>query len=902
MNLTRKAGFVLLIPRIAFVLTNKLPLECALPLALGGREPMDLLSLSQPARRTVTLRRAEASSRFGDWLIRLSDNLPGVVKSAVQRLLQPQAILAFTSLAVLLLAVGIVYYNQCAREIDLRLQRGRIDNAFELVSAPLKVSVGDLFPSDELSGHLTAAGYQKRSIEAQENGAGVFEVNGSSIDISRGGDPSRAGNTPVRIQLDKSGRVVRLTDPSTGTQVTSVLIEGQLLAALHEGDRRKRIDVQFSDIPQNLRNAILAAEDRRFFSHNGIDWHAILRALKADVNQGEVVQGGSTITQQLIKSTVLTPDRTLTRKLKEAAMAMILESRLTKQQIFALYCSHVYLGQCATFAINGFAQAAHVYFDKDMDQLTLGESAFLAGLIHAPNRYSAHRDLPRAIERRNLILDAMVEATAITPEQAFAARSEPLQIKKHELQNDYGASYFIDYAQRFLEERYGENHLDSQQRITTTMDVRLQRAAYESVSAHTARLDKTFARLTRKGSEPEHVQAGLVALDAHTGEVLAMIGGRSYDESQLNRATDAKRQPGSSFKPFVYAAALNSRSFTAASMLSDTPQTFSYDGGRSEYKPSDYHGGFTNRQVTLRDALTRSLNVPTVELAMRVGLGNVAQLAERSGLNGIGVYPSMAIGTSEVTPLDLAGAYTAFANAGVALRPIPVKGVEGQTRTERLSATSEQVFSPQVAYLMTTLMESVVDEGTASRLRAMGLKGAIAGKTGTSNDGWFVGYTPQMVCVVWVGFDDNRDLRMKASDAALPIWVDFVKKAIAARPELGGDSFPKPAGIALADIDPTTGLLAGSECSQHRREVFIAGSEPQAVCSHQVVADDSLNEELPELNPSLSEREVEVSASVTVEVCLETGLIASPFCPRVEKRAFALGKEPRETCRAEFHR
>lgn len=862
---------------------------------------MERLSLSQPVRRTVILGKPRASFGLRNSLTRLADNLPMFAKSAVRRLVQPQTLAVLGAFAAVLFAIGVVFYNQFAREIDLRLQSGQIDNAFELVSAPLKLSVGDSFPDNDLSGYLTAAGYQKRSLETQENNVGQFEINGNIIEISTGG-VTRDGDTPARIQLDKSGRVVRLTDPITEKQLPSVLIEGQLLAAVHEGDRRKRIDVQFSDVPQNLRNAIVAAEDRRFFTHNGIDWHAILRALKADVNQGEVVQGGSTITQQLIKSTMLTPDRTFARKFKEAAMAMILESRLTKQQIFALYCSHVYLGQSGTFAINGFAQAAHVYFDKDMDQLTVGESAFLAGLIHAPNRYSAHRDLPRAIERRNLILDAMVETTAITPEQAVAAKSEQLQIKKHETQNDYGASYFIDYAQRFLDERYGENRLSSQQRVTTTMDVRLQRAAYESVTANTARLDKVFSRSTPKGAEPERVQAGLVALDAHTGEVLAMIGGRSYDESQLNRATDAKRQPGSSFKPFVYATALNSRSFTAASMLSDTPQKFTYDGGRSEYKPSDYHGGFTNRDVTLREALTRSLNVPTVELAMRVGLGNVAQLAQRSGLNGINAYPSMAIGTSEVTPLDLAGAYTAFANSGAALRPIPVKGVRGTFRNERLSATSEQVFSPQVAYLMTTLMESVVDEGTASRLRGMGLKGAIAGKTGTTNDGWFVGYTPQMVCVVWVGFDDNRDLRMKASDAALPIWADFVKKAIAARPELGGDAFSKPGGITLADIDPMTGLLAGPECPQHRQEVFIAGTEPQAVCSHQMIADSSLNEDPSEANPSLSERNADDAASVTVEVCLETGLISSPYCPHVEKRAFPLGKEPRETCRAEFHR
>ena len=334
-------------------------------------------------------------------------------------------------------------------------------------------------------------------------------------------------------------------------------IEGELLATVRDGDRRKKISVQFSDVPENLRNAILATEDRRFFTHNGIDFRGILRALKADIDNGEVVQGGSTITQQLIKNDFLSADRTLGRKVKEAAMAIILESRLTKQEIFTLYCNDVYLGQSGTYAINGFAQAAQVYFDKELADLTLGETAFLAGLICGPNRYSAHKDQARALERRNIVLDAMVDIEAITPDAAASAKSEPLQIKKHEVQNDFGISYFIDYVQKFADDRYGPRSMTSQQRLTTTIDPRLQRAAYGAVTRQTEKLDKILSRAARKGQAPQQVQGALVALDAHTGEVLAMVGGRSYDESQLNRATDARRQPGSAFKPFVYATALD---------------------------------------------------------------------------------------------------------------------------------------------------------------------------------------------------------------------------------------------------------------------------------------------------------------------------------------------------------
>jgi penicillin-binding protein 1B len=823
-------------------------------------------------------------------------------------LAKPRTLIILGVLAGALLVGAIYYYNKLASEIDARLQSSSLDNSVGIFTAPFKLSIGDRLPIAELTDYLRTVGYQQRSA-AEENIVGSFEVDGNSIRVFPGDAAlSQRGLNPVRIEEDKNGRVVSLTSPVTGERLASTAIEGELLATVRDGDRRKKIAVQFSDIPENLRNAILATEDRRFFSHNGIDWRGILRALKADVGNGGVVQGGSTITQQLIKNDFLTADRTLSRKMKEAAMAIILESRLSKQEIFTLYCNDVYLGQSGTFAINGFAQAAQVYFDKDLGDLTLGETAFLAGLICGPNRYSAHRDQARALERRNIVLDAMVDTDAITSDAAATAKGEPLHIKKHEVQNDSGTTYFIDYVQRFTDERYGPRRMSAQQRLTTTIDARLQRAAYQAVTHQTEKLDKIFSRSVKKGQAPAQVQGALVALDAHTGEVLAMVGGRSYDESQLNRATDARRQPGSAFKPFVYATALSSRSYTAASLISDTPQTFTFDGGRKEYKPSDYHGGFTNRNVTLREALTRSLNVPAVALAMNVGLNNVAEVAEKAGLERPRVYPSMALGTSEVSPLELASAYTAFANGGVAVRPVPLKSISRDDRTgstERLQATGVTVFSPQVAYLMTNLLQSVVDQGTAARLRAMGLKGALAGKTGTTNDGWFVGFTPNIVCIAWIGFDDNRDLGMKASDTALPMWADFMKQALDLRPELGGDSFPKPGGIVTVEIDPTTGCLSTADSVARIQEVFIVGTEPASSCTQELIAETTLDEatDVQEQSAdSIAEREESRAYDkIELEVCADTGLLASLDCPRTEKGTFELSREPRETCRAELH-
>jgi len=835
------------------------------------------------------------------------DHIFEFFRSLGRRLTRPRVLIVFASLFAVFLIATLFYYNEFAREIDARLKGNFLDNSLGIYSAPIKLSAGDRLPIEDLISYLRAGGYQQQTGAAQNRGP-AFEVDRDSILVYPGdGDQQRATNS-FRIIIDRNGRIEALTNALTGQRLSNASIEGEMLASVRDGDRRKKIVVQFSDIPNTLRDAILAAEDHRFFAHNGVDWRGILRALKTDIDQGEFVQGGSTITQQLIKNDFLNSDRTIGRKLKEAFMAIILESRLTKEQIFALYCNDVYLGQSGTFAINGFAQAAQDYFDMDLKDLTLSESAFLAGLICAPNRYSAHRDQTRALQRRNVVLDSMVEAGAITAQQAAAAKSEPLQIKTHETENDDGTSYFIDYAQRFVDGRYGSKFLSSRDRITTTLDSRLQRAAYAAVKHQTERLDKVFAHASKKGEEPEKVQGALVALDAHTGEVLAMVGGRSYDESQLNRATDAKRQPGSAFKPFVYATALNSRSFTTASLISDTPQTFSYDGGRSEYKPADYHGGFTNRNVTLREALTHSLNVPAVQVAMSAGLGNIADVAERCGLERPRIYPSMALGTSEVTLLELAGGYTAFANQGTALRPIPIQSISGIERRDaplRAQVSSAGVFSPQVAYLVTDVLQSVVNEGTASRLRGLGLKGAIAGKTGTTGDGWFVGYTPNIVCAVWVGFDDNRDLRMKAAEAALPIWADFMKATLDLRPELGGDSFAKPSGIVSVEIDPTTGCLASADSTSRRQEVFISGTEPSSNCQ-EPAQEAELDSNADALTPVSSDKSDADEAdgaidNIVVEVCSLTGLIASPDCPKTEKRTFALGKEPTEMCRAELH-
>jgi penicillin-binding protein 1B len=863
---------------------------------------MEIASKVLPRRkagRTQTTRRSDRvykQSRNGNTIksrfARVLDRLAARERKSLLALRKPRVIAAIALLFISIFAVGFYFYIDLSAEIDERLKGSYLDNSVGIMTSPFTVATGDKLSTKELVEYLQAAGYQQ-SDESGVSEGGYYMIDGDAIQIIPGRvAASQLGLPTVRLEI-KNDHVASIRHPLNNKQISSALIEGELLVSVRNGDRRKKIPVEFDAIPENLRNAVIAVEDRRFFNHSGIDWRGIGRALWADIHEGGIVQGGSTITQQIIKNSFLSSDRTFGRKFKEAGMALILESRLSKEEIFKLYCNEVYLGQSGTFAVHGFGEAAQVYFDKNLSELTLSETAFLAGLIHAPNRYSFQRDLQRAVDRRNTVLDSMVETDAISAEAADTAKKEPLQVMSRKAQNDYGASYFIDYAQRYIDQHYS-----SPGRIYTTMDPRLQRAAYEAVTAQTDKLDKIFARPSRKGAEAPKVQAALVAMDAHTGEVLAMVGGRNYDESQLNRATDARRQPGSTFKPFVYASALRGRSFTAATLLSDRPQSFSYDAGRAEYKPTNYHGGFSNRDVTLREALARSLNVPAVELATRVGLASIADLAEECGMKRPLSYPSMALGASEVTPLEIAGAYTAFANEGMALRPIPIKTMTGNKedgQLERRTATGARVFSPQVAYLMTNLMQTVVDAGTASKLRAMGLHGAIAGKTGTSNDGWFVGYTPGIVCAVWVGFDDNHDLKLKSSDSALLVWADFMKQAIEFCPRYGGNEFARPGGIVTVEIDPDTGYLATPECASRRSEIFIAGTEPFGSCAcamnqHELMADADYMDSLP------LETENTDYSKITLDVCSETGLLASSSCPQTSKRTFDIGKEPLDTC------
>lgn len=727
-----------------------------------------------------------------------------------------------------------------SRFIDARLA-GEVSRARSGVfAAPLVVRPGQPMAREDLVTYLEQLGYGSGTSEETAGLAGRFTSDERTVTFEPlEPDIVSTGQFPAAtVTFSGDSGVTRIVDARTNAKLDECKVEPLVIASAYN-TREKRIVVEYDAIPDLLRTAILTTEDRRFWTHRGIDYRGIARAMRENWGGDDVVQGGSTITQQVVKNVFLSPERTYSRKIKEAWLSFVLEWKLSKTQIFALYCNEVYLGQRGKYSIHGFAEASRDYFDKDLSDLTLDESALLAGIVHAPSSNSPYRHPERAKARRDLVLDMMFETGVVTSEQVADAKATPLTLRPLSSESSWlDSPYFSDYLQTYIEEVYGDSrHTADSSAVYSTVDVNLQRAATRAVASHVERLDKIFARSRRK-IPPGTVQVALVAMETKTGSVVAMVGGRDYTASQFNRVTEASRQPGSVFKPFVYATAIGARRFTAATAVMDTPQIFTYDAGQT-YEPDNYGQDYANKAIPVRVAFRNSKNVPTVEIALRTGLEPIASLAERAGLPRPELFPAMALGVSEATPLELAQAYSAFANGGDAIEPTPIAWDAKAGGAPRLRGRN--VMTPQVSSIMTDLMQDVIARGTGRGVRARGFKGAVAGKTGTSRDGWFVGYTPNLVCVVWVGFDDNRQLGLTGAESALPIWADFMKDAVAFRPDLGGESFERAAGVSNVTVCAESGLQPGTFCASTHEEVFLPGTEPAFQCdTHTAESDMSL--------------------------------------------------------------
>jgi penicillin-binding protein 1B len=741
-------------------------------------------------------------------------------------------------------------YYKFSRMIDRKISGEVFQNTAKVYAAPMVVFPGQPLRPWHITGYLKKVGYSEKGKGPNRRGEYSYSKQGLDITPHEESYYGSAG-PPVRIEFDEKS-VSRISSLADKTSLNSYEVEPQLITNLFDKTREKRRLINYEDIPKVLRDAVLAIEDRRFFEHQGIDPIGIVRAAFIDLTRGQYTQGGSTITQQLVRNFWLSPERRVLRKVKEIYMSIILEGRLNKKEIFTLYANDVYLGQRGSFSINGFGEAATAYFNKDVKNLTVPEAALLAGIIQAPSRYNPFKNPEKALQRRNVALQAMLETGSITKEQYQQAVKTPLNLAPISMDVS-DAPYFVDLVKDRLLEKYPETVLLSQQyKIYTTLDLELQRFAYQAVKEGAQNVDEILAKRrlrkvkVKKGQPPpqmkiepqDRVQACLIALDPHTGEIRAFVGGRDYGTSQLNRPTTAKRQPGSVFKPFVYAAALNSALFgtepiiTASTIVDDSRTIFQFDD--KTYEPNNFGEKFYG-PVTLRKALTNSLNVATIKFAEMIGLDRVVALAKEAGLNEeLLATPALALGAYEVTPLEMAGAFTIFANSGKRVEPVFIRSTKDSRGNliEKAETKTKDVLDPRVAYLMTNLMEGVINRGTGAKARGLGFALPAAGKTGTSHDGWFAGYTSGLLCIVWVGFDDNRKLNLEGANSALPIWTEFMKKATSLQPWLANSPFlPPEEGIRTVQIDEDTGLLASSECQKVISENYFAGSEPTQTCS-----------------------------------------------------------------------
>jgi len=702
---------------------------------------------------------------------------------------------AISAGAILLAAIAAfaIPYYRLAKRVDRRLQEGAFQHTFTYFAAPELLSVGDPISVSELA-----------AIQHH-------------VDLSR-----------IEIQAPH-GQVDAIVDLTNHRRLSQIELAPQLIANLPDQGRAKRRMIHYAEIPPVLVHAIVSAEDKRFFEHSGLDVLRIAKATYVDFRDHRKEQGASTISMQLARNLWLDRDKSWKRKASEAFITLHLEHKLTKEQIFEDYCNSVYLGTQGTFSIDGFGEASRIYFNKDIRELNLTEAATLAGMIQRPSYLNPFHHPQRALERRNIVLSLMRDNKYISNSEHAQAVDAPLGL--HPGTSDLSeAQYFLDIAANEAAKDLDERQPSGSADVYTTIDPRLQQAAEHAIADGMQLVDKALARREQAtGVKPE---VALIALDPHTGEVKALCGGRDYAISQLNRVL-SKRPPGSVFKPFVYTAALNTAVagrgpiLTPASTVDDSPTTFQF--GNQTYSPNNFKSDFRGT-VTFRQALAHSLNVATVKVAQMVGFDTVAALAHKAGLNdGIKGTPAIALGAYQATPLELARAYTIFANQGVRVQPAFVSAIDNRNgdRIYRHAPVTAPVLDPRVAFLMVDMLQEVMRSGTAAGVRARGFRLPAAGKTGTSRDGWFAGFTSDLLCLVWVGFDDYSELGLEGARSALPIWTEFMMQAARYKQYGNAKPFVPPSGVVNVPMD----LATGQACPGGSNSYFIDGTEPDSECA-----------------------------------------------------------------------
>jgi len=747
---------------------------------------------------------------------------------------------------------GIVfgyYYHAYEHVVDQRLRQPLFQDTAKIYAAPAEVRPKQKYRVQQIADDLMRAGYTAAG-NSHPSHTGTFSETATSIHIQPG---PQSYHAPDGATVYTTARgVVTEIHGDDGQQLTAYELEPELITGLSGKNRGKRRLVTYNELPKYLVPAVTSIEDRRFFQHGAVDYTRVFGAALADLRSRRYSEGSSTLTMQVARLFFLSPEKRWRRKIIQTAIAFQLESRYTKQQIFTIYANEVPLGQRGSFAIDGFGEAAQAYFGKSIRDLNLPDCALLAGIIQGPSRLSPYKHPQRARIRRNEVLSAMVQTHDITPRQAREAKATPLNLAPFSV-DEREAPYFVDLVRDKLTLRYGDRDINGEGlRIYTSLDPDLQSVATVAVEDGMKHLDafirEHYEHLARHGHPDAlrhipHPQVALIAMDPHTGQVLALIGGRNYGYSQLDHAL-SQRPTGSIFKPIVYATAFNSSLtgvplpgqpgvFTAVTMLNDADTTFDFDNGTQQYSLHNYHHQQMG-MITARTALMLSQNVATVALAQMVGLDNVVALAHQLGYASAQPTLSVAIGTYDASPMQVAGAYTAFANNGLMIEPNMIASVRTANGdvVDDFAPISKPVLDPRVAYLTLSLMEDVINHGTGEGTRARGFTAPAGGKTGTEHDAWFAGFTSNLLCVVWIGNDDYSDLKLEGSQAALPIWTDFMKNAVKLPQYSDTQFFDPPAGVTEVTLDKVTNLIADPSCPSDYTAAFLDGTQPTGTCSH----------------------------------------------------------------------
>jgi len=643
-----------------------------------------------------------------------------------------------------------------------------------------------------------------------------------------------SATVPGSLELDPKGRVTRIE------------IEPQVIAQLGSGELRAAHFIPLAEIPQSIRDAFLSIEDQRFYSHFGVDPIGIARAIATNLRAGRLVQGGSTLTQQLAKNLFFTPEKTLLRKFKEALAAFSLELRLSKDQILEMYLNEVYLGQEGSVAIHGIAEAANTFFGKRLTDLSVAESAMIAGIVKAPSYFAPRRHLTRAQRRKEVVLAAMHDNDAITIEQLKAALAIKVKITKQPIHRNT-AAYFVAALKRELQDSFNfEGAILSGLSVYTAITLELQQCAEQALTSGLEKLEKSYPALRGRRGQTTALEGGLVAIEPFSGKIRAWSGGRNFSINQFDHVSQGRRQIGSTIKPFLYLTALDGtlneyKVATATTVLPDRPMQVDISP-KQTWEPENFDHEYRG-DVTLRYALERSLNMPAVYLAQRIGIPAMVRTVRNFRLmQSPPAVPALALGAADSTLLDLTAAFGALANGGIYVAPRLFQSAidNNGNRLATSSIYEDRVAEEAPVYVLTNILEGVVERGTAKAIRSNGFNAPVAGKTGTSNearDAWFVGFTPSIVAGVWVGFDNNRPIGITGGVAAAPIWADFMKcsaarGAIAANNQL---SFVPPPNIVTATINSRTGARVTKHCPADQadktvQEVFVRGTEPIANC------------------------------------------------------------------------